>query len=122
MRSDANEVVLVVEDEPIVRLLVFEVLNDLGYRPLEAGDGAAAPRILESAQRIDLLMTDIGLGLPDLNGRQIADAARVKQPHLKILFMAGYAGNAASREFLKKGMEIRGKPFTMDKLAGKTLG
>ncbi len=74
MRSD--EVVLVVEDEDIVRLLVVEVLNDLGYRALEAADGPSALRILQSAQRIDLLITDIGL--PDLNGRQVADAARVE--------------------------------------------
>ena len=116
-RSDSNEVVLVVEDEAIVRLLVVEVLNDLGYRPLEASDGAAALRALESAQRIDLLVTDIGL--PDINGRQVADAARDKRPNLKILFMTGYAENAAGSEFLGKGMEIISKPFTMEKLAVK---
>jgi PAS domain S-box-containing protein len=113
----ANEVVLVVEDEDVVRLLVVEVLNDLGYRALEASDGSAALRILQSAQRIDLLVTDIGL--PDVNGRQVADAARDKRPNLKILFMTGYAENAASSEFLEKNMEIISKPFTMDKLAAK---
>jgi PAS domain S-box-containing protein len=116
-RSDSNDVVLVVEDEPIVRLLVVEVLNDLGYRPLEAGDGASALRVLDSAQRIDLLVTDIGL--PDINGRQVADAGRVQRPNLKILFMTGYAESAASSEFLEKGMEIIGKPFTMERLAIK---
>jgi PAS domain S-box-containing protein len=115
--STSNEVVLVVEDEVIVRLLVVEVLNDLGYLPLEAGDGATALRALESAQRIDLLITDIGL--PDINGQQLADAARVKRPDLKILFMTGYAENAASSGFLGKGMEIISKPFTMEKLAVK---
>ena len=116
-RADSNEVVLVVEDEPIVRLLVVEVLNDLGYRPLEASDGGSALRIIESAQRVDLLVTDIGL--PDINGRQVADTARVKRPDLMILFMTGYAESAASSEFLEKGMEIIGKPFTMEKLAAK---
>jgi len=116
-RADRNEVVLVVEDEPIVRMLVVEVLNDLGYRALEASDGADALRIIESAQRIDLLVTDIGL--PDINGRQVADAARVKRPNLMILFMTGYAESAASSEFLEKGMEIIGKPFTIEKLAVK---
>ena len=116
-RTQENEVVLVVEDEPIVRLLVVEVLNELGYRALEAADGGTALRILESPQRIDLLVTDIGL--PDINGRQMADRARAKRRNLKILFMTGYAENAASSGFLEKGMEIIGKPFTMDKLAGK---
>ena len=111
---------LVVEDEPIVRMLVVEVLNDLGYRPLEASDGASALRVLDSAQRVDLLVTDIGL--PDINGRQVADAARVHRPNLKILFMTGYAESAASSEFLETGMEIIGKPFTMEKLAIKIRG
>jgi DNA-binding response OmpR family regulator len=84
---------------------------------LEAADGGLALRVLESSQRVDLLVTDIGL--PDINGRQVADAARAKRPNLKVLFMTGYAERAASSEFLDKGMEIIGKPFTMDKLAIK---
>jgi CheY-like chemotaxis protein len=116
-QKGSGEVVLVVEDEDIVRLLVVEVLNDLGYRALEAVDGSSALRILQSAQRIDLLITDIGL--PDVNGRQVADAARVKRPNLRILFMTGYAETAASSAFLEAGMEIVTKPFTMDNLAVK---
>jgi PAS domain S-box-containing protein len=112
-----NEIVLVVEDEDMVRMLVVEVLNDLGYRALEAIDGPSALRILQSSQRIDLLVTDIGL--PEMNGRQVADAARSTRPTLKILFMTGYAEGAASSEFLEKGMQIISKPFTMDKLAEK---
>jgi PAS domain S-box-containing protein len=115
--SGENEVVLVVEDEDVVRLLVVEVLNDLGYLALEADDGAAALRILQSSQRIDLLATDIGL--PDINGRQVVDAARTKRPDLKVLFMTGYAENAAGSQFLGAGMEIISKPFTMDNLAVK---
>jgi len=68
--AGSNEVVLVVEDEDIVRLLVAEVLKDLGYRALEASDGGAGLRIVQSPQRIDLLITDIGL--PGVNGRQLA--------------------------------------------------
>ena len=112
-----SEVVLVVEDEAVVRLLVVELLNDLGYHALEAADGTGALRILQSSQRIDLLVTDIGL--PGLNGRQLADAAREKRPALKILFMTGYAENAASKSFLDEGMEIITKPFTMDIIATK---
>ena len=116
-RTQNSEVVLVVEDEAIVRLLVVEVLGDLGYRALEASDGNGALRVLDSPQRIDLLITDIGL--PDINGRQIADSARIKRPGLKVLFMTGYAEGAANSEFLRQGMQIIGKPFTMEKLAIK---
>jgi len=98
-------------------LLVVEVLRDLGYRALEASDGPAGLRILQSPQRIDLLVTDIGL--PELNGRQLADAARAKRPDLKVLFMTGYAESAASGDFLDKGMHIVSKPFTMENLAAK---
>lgn len=113
----SGEVVLVVEDEDVVRLLVAEVLSDLGFRALEATDGPSALRILQSSQRIDLLITDVGL--PDVNGRQVADAGRMKRPHLKVLFMTGYAETAASGELLDKGMELISKPFTMDGLAAK---
>jgi signal transduction histidine kinase/ActR/RegA family two-component response regulator len=116
-RTGRNEVVLVVEDEAVVRLLSVDMLSDLGYHVLEAADGPAALRIVQSAQRIDLLVTDIGL--PGLNGRQVADAAREKRPNLKILFMTGYAEKAAGNSFLASGMEIITKPFTMDVLALK---
>jgi PAS domain S-box-containing protein len=117
LNTGRNEVVLVVEDEAVVRLLIVEELNDLGYRALEAADGSAALRILQSSQRIDLLVSDIGL--PGLNGRQLADAAREKRPKLKVLFMTGYAETAAGKSFLAPGMEIITKPFTMDVLASK---
>ncbi len=116
-RTGRNEVVLVVEDEAVVRLLSVDMLSDLGYHVLEAADGPAALRIVQSAQRIDLLVTDIGL--PGLNGRQVADAARERRPDLKILFMTGYAEKAAGKSFLASGMEIITKPFTMDVLAMK---
>ena len=112
-----NEIILVVEDEAVVRLLIVDVLADLGYQTLEAADGPSALRILLSSQRIDLLVTDIGL--PGLNGRQLADAALERRPALKILFMTGYAENAASNSFLASGMEIIAKPVTMDALAAR---
>jgi len=117
--SEHGEVILVVEDESVVRLLIVETLEDLGYRPLEAADGVAALRILQSPQKIDLLVTDIGL--PGLNGRQLADAARTKRQQLPVLFMTGYAENAASSQFLVPGMEIIPKPFDMKDL-GKRIG
>jgi CheY-like chemotaxis protein len=116
-RAAANEVVLIVEDEAVVRLLIVEALNDLGYQALETADSAAALRILQSSQRVDLLVSNIGL--PGLNGRQLADAARVKRPRLKVLFVTGYAEDAAGSFFLEPGMEIVTKPFTMELLASK---
>ncbi|MBP0444875.1 PAS domain S-box protein [Roseomonas sp. SSH11] len=114
--STQGEVVLVVEDEPAVRDLVVEVLSELGYRAIQASDGPSGLRILESRQRIDLLVTDVGL--PGLNGRQLADAARIHRPGLKVLFMTGYAENAAiNGGFLEPGMELVTKPFAIDRLA-----
>jgi PAS domain S-box-containing protein len=113
----SNKVVLVVEDEFLVRLLIVEILGDLGYHALEACDGASGLRILDSAQHIDLLITDIGL--PGLNGRQLADAAREKRPAVKILFMTGYAETAAGSDFLGEGMEIIAKPFDLNVLASR---
>jgi PAS domain S-box-containing protein len=118
--SGRDEVVLVVEDDAVVRLVVVEVLNDAGYAPLEAADGAAALRILQSPQRVDLLVTDVGL--PDINGRQLADAGRTERPSLKVLFMTGYAEKAAGNAFLGEGMEILVKPFLMEELAVKLHG
>ncbi len=114
--AGADETVLVVEDEPLVRALIVEVLGELGYRSLQAADGPAGLAVLQSAQRIDLLITDIGL--PGLNGRQIAEAARLTRPQLKVLFMTGYAENAAvAAGFLEAGMAMITKPFAMEALA-----
>ena len=116
-RAAGDEVVLVVEDEAFVRLLIVDVLNNMGYRALEAADGVLALRILQSSQRIDLLVSDVGL--PGLNGRQLADAARVNRPSLKVLFITGYAETAAGSSFLETGMEIITKPFSTSALATK---
>ncbi len=116
--TDAGEVVLVVEDEAIVRGLIVEELTELGYVPIEANDGPKGLEILRSAARVDLLVTDIGL--PGLNGRQLADAARESRPGLKILFMTGYAENAAlASGFLEPGMAMITKPFPMNALAAR---
>nr|WP_289852203.1 PAS domain-containing protein [Rhizobium sp. SSA_523] len=109
-----GETVLVVDDEPLVRLLIVDVLEDLGYQALEAGDGPEAMKILRSDARIDLLVTDVGL--PNgMNGRQVADAARDMRPGLGVLFVTGYADNAVlSHGHLEPGMQIVTKPFTVD--------
>jgi PAS domain S-box-containing protein len=118
-RAEAGETVLVVDDEATVRMLVTETLEDLGYAAIEANDGPSGLAILQSDARIDLLITDVGL--PGLNGRQLADAARQKRPNLKILFMTGYAHNAAigNGAALANGMEIMTKPFALADLAKK---
>ncbi|HZH10158.1 MAG TPA: PAS domain S-box protein [Microvirga sp.] len=117
-RAETGETVLVVEDEPVVRGLIIDVLKDLGYIALEAADGPSALRILQSRQRIDLLVTDVGL--PGLNGRQVADHARERRPDLKILFITGYAENAAvAQGFLEPGMEMITKPFAVDVLTSR---
>ncbi|WP_434676284.1 PAS domain S-box protein [Pseudomonas sp. D3-10] len=114
----AGETVLLVEDEPAVRMLVLDLLATLGYTALEAEDAKRALVLLESEQRIDLLVTDVGL--PGMNGRQLAEIARQHRPGLKVLFMTGYAQKAAERQgFLDQGMDMVAKPFTLDLLANK---
>jgi CheY-like chemotaxis protein len=115
-RAEHGEVVLVVEDETAVRDLVVDVLGELGYRALEAADGPSGLKLLQSDIRIDLLVTDVGL--PGLNGRQLADAARRQRPNLKVLFMTGYAENATiANGFLEPGMQMITKPFPIEALA-----
>jgi len=112
-----GEAVLVIDDEPTVRMLVSEVLADLGYTAIEAEDGAAGLKVLNSSARVDLLVTDVGLP-GGLNGRQVADAALAVRPGLKVLFITGFAENAVlSHGHLGPGMHVMTKPFAMDALA-----
>ena len=112
-----GEVVLVIDDEPTIRMLVAEVLADSGYAVIEAVDGPAGLKVLESNARIDLLITDVGLP-GGINGRQVADAARVQRPNLKVLFITGFAENAVlGQTRLESGMFVMTKPFQMDAFA-----
>jgi CheY-like chemotaxis protein len=106
--------VLVVEDEADVRDMIVKVLRDLGCSVLEAEDGPSGLKIIQSRAEIDLLVTDVGL--PGLNGRQLADAARTTRPGLRVLLTTGYAGKALDDEELAPGMEIIRKPFGLDAL------
>jgi CheY-like chemotaxis protein len=116
LRAETGETVLVVEDDPVVRDLIVEVLVDLGYRALEAQDGPSGLKVLQSCERIDLLVTDVGL--PGLNGRQLADQAREIRPELKVLFITGYAENAMfGNGHLDPGMQMITKPFPVETLA-----
>jgi PAS domain S-box-containing protein len=118
-RAVDGETVLVVDDEPTVRMLVVEVLEELGYAAIEAADGASGLKLLQSDARIDLLVTDVGLP-GGMNGRQMADAARVDRPDLSILFITGYAENAViGNGLLDRDMHVMTKPFAMDALAAR---
>ena len=118
-RSEQGETVLIVDDEPTVRMLVADILEDLGYSAIEAGDSAAGLKVLQSDVRIDLLVTDVGLP-GGMNGRQMADAARVSRPDLKVLFITGYAENAIlGNGRLGRGMAVLTKPFAIDTMAAR---
>ena len=114
-----GEVVLVIDDEPTVRMLIVDVLEEAGYAALTAADGPAGLKILQSDARIDLLITDVGLP-GGMNGRQVADAGRVARPLLKVLFITGYAENAViGNGRLERGMQVITKPFAIEALGEK---
>ena len=116
MPQGAGETVLLVEDEPTVRLLLAEILHELGYTSIEAGDADTALSILASNVRVDLMITDVGL--PGFDGRQLADLGREHRPDLKVLFVTGYAEHATKRtDFLGPGMEMVTKPFSLEDVA-----
>ena len=116
-RAAAGETVLIIDDEPSVRMLVTEVLEGLGYAAIEAADGVSGLKVLQSDVRIDLLITDVGLP-GGMNGRQMADVARQSRPKLRVLFITGYAENAAvGHGHLEPGMHLLTKPFSIEALA-----
>ncbi|HJQ59243.1 MAG TPA: PAS domain S-box protein [Vineibacter sp.] len=113
-----GETILVVEDDATVRLILADVLEELGYTVILASDARPAIPILRSDRRIDLMMSDVML--PHINGRKLAEIARAWRPGLKVLFVTGYAENAAHRgDFLDPGMDMLTKPFALDALAAK---
>jgi PAS domain S-box-containing protein len=123
VRADnRGKTVLVVDDEPLVRMLVVDAVEDLGFATIEAGDGPRALSVLRSGAAIDLLITDVGL--PNgMNGRQVADAARELRPDLKVMFVTGYAENAVlSHGHLAAGMQVLTKPFDMTILSNRIQG
>ncbi|KPW67824.1 hypothetical protein ALO81_200235 [Pseudomonas cannabina] len=115
----SGENILIVDDEPTVRMLLTDALGDLGYTLIEAADSLAGLKLLRSDVHIDLLITDVGLP-GGMNGRQMADAGREVRPYLKTLFITGYAENAAiGDEQLGPGMRVLTKPFAIDVLASR---
>ena len=115
----AGDTVLVVEDEDEIRSLLVELLEESGYTVVAAADSPTALRTLQSDARIDLLLSDVGLP-GGMNGRQLADAARRARPALKVLFLTGYAENAAAWSAeLAPGMHVMTKPFDIAALAAR---
>jgi CheY-like chemotaxis protein len=118
-KAAPGKAVLIVDDEALVRMIVVDVLEDLGYLSLEAIDATSGLTTLRSSIRIDLLVTDVGLP-GGMNGRQLADAARALRPDLKVLFITGYAETAVlNHGQLDLGMQIMTKPFAMEALSNK---
>ncbi len=113
----SGETIVLVDDEPTVRMLATEALEDRGYRIIAASSGAEALGVLHSDAHVDLLVSDVGLP-GGINGRQLADAARLVRPGLKVLFITGYAqaGMAADGD-LEPGMQVLTKPFPIQELA-----
>ena len=110
---------LVVDDEASIRHLIDEVLDELGYTVIDAADGAAGLKVLQMGARIELLITDVSPS-SGMNGWQVADAGRAMRPDLKVLFITGYAENAAvGNDHLEPGVKLLTKSFTLDDLTRK---
>jgi CheY-like chemotaxis protein len=118
VNGDASEVVLVVEDDPLVRRLSSDSLRELGYTVLESESAAAALEILGAASKIDLLFTDVVM--PEMNGKKLVEEALKKRPGLKVLFTTGYTRNAVVHGgVLDPDVNFISKPFTIQQLASK---
>ena len=113
-RPDGLQTILLVDDEPLIRMVAAEALAELGYTVVEADDAASALKVLNSDRALNLLITDVGL--PNgMNGRQLADAARELRKGIEVLFITGYAENAVlNHGHLDVGMHVMTKPFQMD--------
>lgn len=117
MSSAKPSIILVVEDDAIVRMLIVDVLEELDFEVLEADGSEQALEILgKPEQRIDLMMTDVGL--PGMDGRELANNARILRPSLPILFASGYAETID----VPADMQVIGKPFSIDQLRDKVKG
>jgi CheY-like chemotaxis protein len=113
-----SETILIVEDEPVVRGLVLEILTRQGYEVLEAPDAAAARLLCERHQgSIDLLLTDVVM--PHTNGRELAEALRSRRPGMRVLYMSGYTDDAVVLHGIQEGANFLEKPFRPDSLARK---
>jgi CheY-like chemotaxis protein len=111
--NQARPVVLIVEDEPLVRMAAVDMIESLGFTPLQAGDGPAALSVLEGKARVDILFTDIGL--PGMRGQELAKRAVRLRPKLRVIFASGYG--EASEPAGIDGAVYLAKPYEQDQLA-----
>lgn len=120
LTQNANKTILLVEDDDVVRMLTVEVLEELGYRVLEAENGPDALAIIESDQALDLLMSDIGL--PGMSGQQLMAAAHKTRPDLPVLFASGYAAQDYQTGATQAKIATITKPFSLDLLRTTVAG
>ncbi|WP_428376695.1 response regulator [Lichenicoccus sp.] len=113
----AGAVILLVEDETDIRAHISDSLQNLGCIVLEAADGSDALRLLQSHTRLDLLLTDVGL--PGVDGQQLAEVARATRPNLPVLLITGYAGRALDTQRLAAGVEAISKPFALEVMTAR---
>ena len=114
--ADTAPHILLVEDEAFLRELVMEGLQDAGFNVLEAGDGTTGVQALQSDRRIDVLLSDIKL--PDIDGYQVAEAARTLRPGLKVILMTGYAPSPLPPTLQSVVYRVLQKPFSLETLPG----
>ena len=114
-----SETILLVEDDDLLRELVRESLEEIGYRVLEAGSGEAALALAaQPTPPVDLLLTDVVM--PQMSGREVAEQIQARQPGIKVLFMSGYMDDAVVRHgLLTAEINFLPKPFTRSALASK---
>ncbi|MBV1699720.1 MAG: response regulator, partial [Hyphomicrobiales bacterium] len=116
--GDRSEIIIVVEDDPLMRRLTTETLHELGYTVFDSESATGALEILDRVADVKLLFTDVVM--PDINGKKLADEALRRRPELKVLFTTGYTANAVVHGgVLDPGVHMIGKPFTLDQLAAK---
>ena len=116
--GDRSEIILVVEDDSLMRRLTTEALHELGYTVFDSESATGALEILDRVADVKLLFTDVVM--PDINGKKLADEALRRRPNLKVLFTTGYTANAVVHGgVLDPGVHMIGKPFTLDQLAAK---
>ena len=116
--GDRNEIILVVEDDSLMRRLTSEALHELGYSVFDSDNAANALAIIDREPKVTLLFTDVVM--PDINGKKLADEALRRRPGLKVLFTTGYTANAVVHGgVLDAGVNFISKPFTLDQLASK---
>jgi signal transduction histidine kinase len=116
--GERSEIILVVEDDALMRRLAADALHELGYTVFEADNAASALATLDRVANVKLLFTDVVM--PDINGRKLADEALRRRPGLKVIFTTGYTANAVVHGgVLDQGVNFITKPFTLDQLAAK---